>query len=487
MRTNTTSKLWMLTLVMILSVAACKKKDGPDPEPQPVEVKAVTITELKALSTSASVKVPDGRKFKGIVISDASAKNIDSKTVVLQEATDRPGLVVNFDASQTFAIGDEVEVIASNQTLAQVNGEVVLQNVPTANAKKTGTGAVTARTTTIADITTNKAAWNGSLVTINATELSSTDSKYKGTLTLKDASGTINTVVLAGASFENINLPASVSKVTGIVRLNGNNVQINLRTTGDVVAGAITGIVTESFEEIKDLKGVAISPSNSMTIGEFETGFTTKVGKWAKIDQLDPVYLLKGDFYDAAFLNGNRNYLYMPYTYDQLVGSLFHIASNFENNKGLKSVDITFSGTTAAKIQFSNSPASNIVFITDQNLQIAVLPVLPGNKNLIGSSEWGTWPYIESGEDLSEAEYAILNKLVTVSPIYKTIGQWHTFQYTLPTKQELIDKGVSEANADKFIANPQIRILNQSSERRTPTPGKLSPIIFDKITFKYGN
>lgn len=488
MKTNSSIKLFMLALVITLSVAACKKKEGPAPTPQPVEVKTITITELKALSTSASVKLPDGRKIKGIVISDASAKNIDPKTVVLQEATDQPGVIVTFDAAQTFAVGDEIEVVASNQTLAQVNGEIVLQNVPATSAKKTGTGSVTPRAVTIANINTNKAAWNGSLVSITATELTSTNGKYTGMLTIKDASGTVNSSILSGASFENSNLPASVSKITGIVRLNGNGVQLMVRSTADVVAGAITGILTESFEALKNPDGTTVMPSNSIAINDQGTGFTTQAGKWAQVVQFSPGYLVKGSTYDANFLTSERNYLYMPNTSGEFI-SFSHISSNFNNNAGLKSVAITFAGTTAKSIQFCSGiscRASELSFQSTDALIIGIMPVLADNKNLIGSSAWGSQEWIDNGDELSTEELELLKKLITVSPSFKTVGQWNTFEYVIPTKQELIAKGVSEENAAKFVANPQIRIYNRSSSYTKPKLD-LGPIVFDKIVFKYGN
>jgi uncharacterized lipoprotein YehR (DUF1307 family) len=102
MKTIKTMKQTLFVLAIALSIVSCKKNN------EVIPVSAITITDLKALSTGASVKVPDGKKISGIVISDISAKNVDSKTVVLQEAADKPGIIINFDAAQTFMLGDQL-------------------------------------------------------------------------------------------------------------------------------------------------------------------------------------------------------------------------------------------------------------------------------------------------------------------------------------------------------------------------------------------
>lgn len=135
MKTKITFRAAGLVLLLALGMTSCKKNNGND-NTAPVPVDNIAVSDLKKLSTAASVTVPDGRKIKGIVISDASAKNIDAKSIVLQEATDKPGIIINFDGAHNFALNDEVEVTISKQQLSQVNGEIILDKIPVANAKK---------------------------------------------------------------------------------------------------------------------------------------------------------------------------------------------------------------------------------------------------------------------------------------------------------------------------------------------------------------
>lgn len=237
----------MLTMMLFVGLTACKKDQKTDPvPPKPAEVKAITLTDLKALSTGASVKVPDNKKISGIVISEVSSKNVDGKTVILEEATTQIGIVVTFDAAQTFALGDQLEVNISNQTLAQVNGEIVLQNIPAANAKKIGTGTITPRSATVAEVIKNAVAYNGTLVKLPAGTFVG-NGKFSGTLSYIDASGTIKSQVLTGSTLDNTAYPSSLETLTGIIRFNGTEPYINLRNANDVKGVAVPYIFTEDF------------------------------------------------------------------------------------------------------------------------------------------------------------------------------------------------------------------------------------------------
>lgn len=462
MKTNSTLKLWMLALVMTLSVAACKKKDNPEPVPPPVEVRTLTITELKALSTGASVKLPDGRKIKGVVISDVSAKNIDNKTVVLQEATDKPGVIITFDAAQTFAVGDEIEVVASNQTLAQVNGEIVLQNVPVANAKKLSTGTITARATTIADITTNKSSWNGTLVTIAATELSGGNGKYTGVLTVKDASGTVSSNVLAGAAFENTAYPASVSSLTGIVRMNGSNVLVDIRKAADVTVGAVTRTIVENFDGLVAADGIT----------------TLNIGSWLpSINAWRAAALLSG-------VTGDVNVITEPgKTYPYIYGGFGYntgLGLKSENLQGLKTVTVTFAFSKTTSITIGRSkyegddlytfnPAKDKVQIgvapkylnSDNNNRLDALMIDPGQQN---------------------------ERFVGLSPQYAEAGKEYTYTYTLPTQAELTEQGINESVKAKFLAKPSFTIYNRSVVNDGETASApLFTVIVKKVVLGFSN
>ncbi|GGI51745.1 hypothetical protein GCM10011425_29570 [Mucilaginibacter galii] len=445
-------------------MAACKKdKTNPEPTP-PVEVKSMTFAEVKALSTGASVKVPDSKKIKGIVISDVSAKNIDSKTVILQEASDKPGIVVTFDAAQTFAVNDEVEVTISNQTLAQVDGEVVLQNIPAANAKKTGTGTITAKETTIANVLANKAALNGTLVKIAATEMTGGNGKFTGTLNVKDASGELSTQVLTGATFAGSSLPVSVSVLTGIVRISGSTVRIDIRKVNDVTIGAVTRILTENFENI-----ASWNPDAPKYIGDGD--FTTAFGHyWAQGN----IFKYPGNLYDGNFTTASRDYVYIFQASQQGTTSPTFV-TDYTNLQGVKTIKVTFAGSKADKlVQADMGTGSNDIYNLNvfneavDHLQIGILPRSPSD---------GAYPYSIPN---------VIEKLLKTSEQYKKVGEFYTFTYTVPTKAELIAAGSDEAKANAWLAKPNFFIQNYST-RKGPDPDwqLQAPIVLNKIEFGF--
>ena len=449
----------MLASFLVLGLSACKKDKTNDPTPPPVETKTITITEVRSLSTAASVKVPDGRKVKGIVISDASVKNIDSKTVILQEATDKTGIVVTFDAAHTFAAGDEVELTISNQTLAQVNGEVTLQNIPSANAKKTGTGTITAKATTIADVKTNKATWSGTLVTINATDLTSADGKYKGTLTLKDASGELTSAVVAGAAFENTALPASVSKLTGIVRLSGNDVRIDIRNTNDVVNGDVATV--ETFDTYSGLFGLVVGNQ-----------------QWAAA-----AINAKGT--DASFTDANNLYSYIVGT--NTVEQIKNFSNNIPNISGIYNFsDVIRSGAKEVTVYFAGSSLQGDIVKSYFDNQGAISPMTldafdPGKHRIkIGIG------FVES----SGSPFGTQKVYLTAeSATYTDTGIWHSLKIKLPTTDaELQALGIDDPFGS-WLGSPKIAIYNLSTKRSSKADwGQeigYAPILIKGITVGY--
>lgn len=209
----------------------------------------ITIEQLKAnLSSGESVTLPDAIKIKGAVISDGEGRNIDAKTAVLQEDNDKSGIIVQFTENHHLKVGDEVEVIVSKLMLAKVNGEVALKDVPEGSAVKTGSKAITPRETTVTDVIANKEAWTGTLVKLGAGCFTGGDGKYSGTLEYTDASGSVQSTVLEEADFADSDYPAQVNSLTGIVRVNGTDVRIDIRHTNDVVTEEGESLFVDNFE-----------------------------------------------------------------------------------------------------------------------------------------------------------------------------------------------------------------------------------------------
>jgi hypothetical protein len=325
-----------LTLSLALMVTSCgSKKSDPTPTNPPAGVTSIAISDLKKLSTAATVVLPDGKQITGVVISDVTNKNIDAKTVVLQEATGKSGIVINFAEAQAFAPGDNLTVNVSKQTLAQVSGEIVLNNVPAENAKKTGTGTILTQKITAGDVAKNAAALDGTLVTLPAGSFTGGGGKYSGSLTYTDASGSVKSLVLAGASFENKAYVLSADSLTGIVRVSGTDSRVDIRNTGDVYSG-ITKTISEDF-------------STAVVSGVNFT--TTPTGNWLFGANGDAGGYLITPLSGDSFLKAGSKYMYLTNTGATGVPVNIRQTANllttgYEGQlSGLKNISVTFAGS----------------------------------------------------------------------------------------------------------------------------------------------
>jgi hypothetical protein len=464
MKTRTTIKHILLALTIALCIVSCSKDKKTTPTPAPV-LQEITFEDLLKLSTGTSVKVPANTKITGIVISDISNKNIDPKTIVLQEATGKAGIVVTFTAAQKFALGDQVDVNISGQTLAQVNGEVELTNIPANNATKSGTGTIIPAVTNAAAIIQNATAMDGTLVTIPATGFSGASANYTGTLTVTDSTGTLSSAILVGATFQDTAYPASLSSLTGIVRISGTTVYVDLRNKADAVVGAITKIITDNFTNlISKYTGTAAQPGDFLYEG-FTDNVSTGSG-WSATAG-GTLYLFPGSQYDAGFTEPGRNYLYMVSAADQsnlLVGATFYcdlIAFKWSNLQNLKQVSVTFAGSNMSGGGLSIGNVVPFNPATDY-FQIAVVSIM-GN-------------------------YTETLPLIQTSAKYTSAGQFHTFTYAYPTKAQLLALGASPDQMEQVLLRPLIQIVNMSQRSGAPY-NQLNlinaPIVIDKVVFGF--
>lgn len=183
------------------------------------------ILGLRASYGGSDVTIPSPKVIKGIVISNASVGNTDPKNMVLQDSTG--GIVVRFTSNHSFVPGDEVEVNAGGLTLSDYNGLVQIINVPGSAATKTGTGTITPRIATTAQIQANASAWESTLVTIQNATISGS-ATWSGTTQINDGTGILNHFTRSAATFSATALPSGNKTFTGIVS-NFNGVQLNIR------------------------------------------------------------------------------------------------------------------------------------------------------------------------------------------------------------------------------------------------------------------
>lgn len=192
----------------------------------------VPISTARGYYTGTTTTAPGGKKIKGIVISDRVNANTDPKNLAIQDST--AGIVVRFSASHSFNLGDEVEVDISGQEVTEYAGLLEINNVPLANATVTGSGTVTPRVATIAQINANFELWESTLVQIAAATITGTAPTYSGSKTITDASGNMSLYTRTAATFSGQNFPTAPVTVTGVLVPFNASKQICIRSTADV-------------------------------------------------------------------------------------------------------------------------------------------------------------------------------------------------------------------------------------------------------------
>ncbi|WP_256009075.1 DUF5689 domain-containing protein [Desertivirga xinjiangensis] len=490
---TTTLKKYAVLAVAVLGFTACKK-DDPAPAPTPVEAVNLSIEDLKKRSTGTISEENKVFRIKGFVISDKDGRNIDAKTVVLQGGNNKQGIVVNFAANHNFALGDEVQVGVSNQKLELVNGEIVLNAVPVDSASKTGTGSITARETSIAEIVSNKSEWNGTLVTIGGGMFNG-NGKYSASLTYSVESGTIKTPVLTGASFEDTDYPVMTNGLTGVVRISGEEVLLNIRNTSDVKS-------PETFLYVEDFSGATSTVYSSLrTVATNQAVYNANIS--TTLTAAYPNF--RGDYWtanqvsgsgtqiiknlsagstdaDASFLTPGRNYYsVLPYALTTTYARLTNPEDSWYNSGYSR-----FASTLSV---FAGAGSTN----TLENIK-SITVVLAGSKmktadfdpdGLIttNASEFSNFDAAKDG--FVVCLYTNELEKIDESPVFRNQGEWQTVKF------DGIHEKLSALTGNK--RDLRISFGSTINQRGTAAIGRNgaftavfgSPIVIDKIIFEY--
>lgn len=196
-----------------------------------------TIAEIRAMYTGSGVKI-DAYSIEGIVISDKANANINSRNIVVQDASGR-GIVVRFGANHNFNLGDKVKVNITNDSLSTFSGVLQLggsAGILSTDASLVSSGnTITPATVTIATINANIDQYESSLVKIvNATFTGGTTfNGTNGNTTLSDGA-TIAHYTTSAATFKGDALPTGAKTVTAIVGRFNSTKQLSIRNTSDI-------------------------------------------------------------------------------------------------------------------------------------------------------------------------------------------------------------------------------------------------------------
>jgi hypothetical protein len=208
------------------------------------DLNLVSIASIRALFTGQVIAAPAKTKIKGTVISDRVNSNITSRNIVVQEPNGA-GIVIRFAASNTFALGDEIEVDISGMEISEFNGLLQLNNIPNSNAVKTGEGNLPAPLElTLQAINADFENYESRLVVVKDVQITkSGGNTYSGTCTLNDGTATIDLFTQSYAVFADAEIPADKVTLTAIVSQGGNQLsrQLFIRNLTDVSGGGSGG------------------------------------------------------------------------------------------------------------------------------------------------------------------------------------------------------------------------------------------------------
>jgi len=225
----------------------------------------VSIATIKGFYTGSDV-VLGSYKIGGVVISDATAKNISSGNIVLQDG-DR-GIKLYFGSSaatSNFTMGDSLVVDVTGGTLQEYNGamEISLSSSALPSAAIATGKMITPKELTVADIASQLPDIEYTLVTVkDATVPGGT---FSGNKTLTDATGSMTLYTSSSATFASDALPTTAKTYTGYCTLFGSTKELMLRNTNDITDGSVVTptndilIISEYVEGSSNNKYLEIS------------------------------------------------------------------------------------------------------------------------------------------------------------------------------------------------------------------------------------
>ncbi len=192
----------------------------------------ISIQNLRAQYTGSPKTLSSGF-VKGIVISDAVNKNINSQNIVVQDG--EYGILLRFKSSVSIPLGTEVKVGLSGGELSEYNNLLQVQNLENTNVEVLAANKlVTPKILTVGQIDINK--HESTLVKIENATLTS-GSKYSDKLKVKDASGEIDLFTLSAATFASSAIKSGTVTITAIVSEFTSGKQLTIRNLNDVEGG----------------------------------------------------------------------------------------------------------------------------------------------------------------------------------------------------------------------------------------------------------
>ena len=215
-----------------------------------------SIADVLKYATGDST-IPAGISIEGVVVS--ATTNEAAGNYRLQDGS--AGLQLRFASGSypaSAALGDKLSVYVGGYKLSVFSGGLQINGVET--SKNIGSGVITPRMATIAEVLANKRLWESTVVTIKNITVAGSGTNY----VIKDATGEIASFVRSTAG---IVMPAAADSITGYVSVyqpagGSETAQLNLRGPADIVGGT-SGPPSGAFTAMFDFASVTTSSGAS--------------------------------------------------------------------------------------------------------------------------------------------------------------------------------------------------------------------------------
>lgn len=204
----------------------------------------VSIQNLRAQFQGTPVNLSAGF-VKGIVISDAANKNINTRNMVVQEGD--AGIVLRFTSNISVPLGAEVKVGLTGGVLGEYETLLQVDKLSNSNVEVLATGkSIVPKELTIAQV--DMAKHESTLITVKNATLTG-GSTYKDMIKVKDATGEIDLyTIFTAATFAATPVKSGSVSITGILGEYKQTRQLSIRNLDDVQGGSPCDVSIASLD-----------------------------------------------------------------------------------------------------------------------------------------------------------------------------------------------------------------------------------------------
>jgi hypothetical protein len=190
-----------------------------------------TIMDIRNMHAGVNKLLGASYEITGTVISDKDSNQWTSLNIVVQDNSG--GIIIRIGSgTPTFAKGDLVKItLGATDFLSTFSGALQIQTA-LSNVTKIGSGSITPRIATIADINTNFANWESTLVTIQGGTFA--PGTFSGSKDFTVGTDKIVHFTRSQASFATANLPSGTVNIIGVLSYFNTTKQISIRNRTDI-------------------------------------------------------------------------------------------------------------------------------------------------------------------------------------------------------------------------------------------------------------